>query len=239
MAPPVAIDTTSDFSAPASSNTRVTRTLLLSPPSLSAHPERLNDVVAAHDRNTTDIQMLDRLSLSLVTLPESTYDTILLLTDADNTRTESKRLLSQALLSEIVKSLKPGGRLRSQDGKFGVEGQTEKAEAILAGLIVDGTELTRPKYQATESVPLRLGKKKTEGGPAAVTNAVGTGAVSLNVNGKRANGPSEVKAPAGVGFVDFSDDLDTTDGNDSDDELIDEDTLLDESDLNRPVVQRE
>ena len=44
-------------------------------------------------------------------------------------------------------------------------------------------------------------------------------------------------APAGVGFVDFSDDLGQPEV-DSDDELIDEDTLLDEDDLKRHVKIR-
>ena len=43
--------------------------------------------------------------------------------------------------------------------------------------------------------------------------------------------------PAGVGYVDFSDDFGTPEVED-DDDLIDEDTLLDEEDLKRPVVQR-
>jgi hypothetical protein len=43
--------------------------------------------------------------------------------------------------------------------------------------------------------------------------------------------------PAGVGFVEFSDDFDDPmiTGEDDDDELIDEDTLLTDEDLNRPV----
>jgi hypothetical protein len=43
--------------------------------------------------------------------------------------------------------------------------------------------------------------------------------------------------PAGVGFVDFSDDFGDPmiTGEDEDDELIDEDTLLTEEDMKRPV----
>ena len=74
MAPAVLIDSTLDF-APAKikliGDSPPLRSLLLSPPSLSSHPEKLDNVVAAHDRNATDIQMLDRLSLSLVSLPEA------------------------------------------------------------------------------------------------------------------------------------------------------------------------
>jgi hypothetical protein len=241
MAPAVMLDNTTDF-APAPAKTIGTastpRTLLLSPPSLSSHPEKLDNVLAAHDRNATDIQMLDRLSLSLVSLPSTTYDLVLILTDADNTRAESKRLLSGDLLLQIVKSLKPGGSIQSQDGMFAVENVDERRDAILAGLIVEGKDVLKPDHEATQSVPLRLGKKKSEGGAAAVTSAVGTGAISLNLNGKRKNGPPDSIQPKGVGFVDFGDDFDEPAMDDEDDELIDEDTLLDEEDLKRPVIQR-
>ncbi|MCJ1255602.1 electron carrier [Lignoscripta atroalba] len=244
MSPSVTLDTTSDFNfaTTTSSKTAVTpRTLLLSPPSLSSHPEKLNSIIEAHDRNATDIQMLDRLSLSLVSLPESTYDVILILTDADNTRTESQRLIGRDILKEVVKALKPGGRLRSQDGAFASTESEERREAILAGLVVatdnkDG--VTKPNYDATQSVPLRFGKKKSEGSAAASTIPAGTGVVSLNLNGKRKNGPPGPTQPSGVGFVDFSDDFDAPiEEENSDDELIDEDTLLDDSDLARPIIQ--
>ena len=182
--------------------------------------------------------MLDRLSLSLVTLPPATYDLIMILMDDDDTRAESKKLLNVDLLSRIVKSLKPGGRIQSQDGKFGIADEEERREAVFAGLIFEGGDLVRPHQEATQSVPLRFGKKKDEGGAAAITSAAGTGAVSLNLNGKRKNGPPESTQPAGVGFVDFSDDFGAPEVDDDDDELIDEDTLLDEEDLKRPVVQR-
>ncbi|KAL8814864.1 MAG: hypothetical protein Q9191_008509, partial [Dirinaria sp. TL-2023a] len=240
MAPAVTVDTTaSDFMSPATKSAPTPRTLLLSPPSLSSHPERLEEVRAAHHRDTTDIQMLDRLSLNLVSLPEETYDIIMILIDADQTRTESKNLLSNQLLSTLVKSLKAGGRLQSQDGTFAsAQDSNEYREAIFAGLTDRDGVMTKPEYASSEAVPLRLGKRKTEGGASATTSAAGTGAVSLNISGKRKNGPAEATQPAGVGFVDFSDDFDApVVDDDGEDDLIDEDTLLSEDDLAKPIVQ--
>ncbi|KAL9131052.1 MAG: hypothetical protein Q9217_000938 [Psora testacea] len=239
MSPAITLDNASDFAPEPpkpSAPTSTLRTLLLSPPSLSSHPERLENVLAAHDRSATDIQMLDRLSLSLVSLPESTYDVVLVLTDADNSRHESKKLLSREVLAQIVHALKPGGKLQSQDGKFATDDEEERREAILAGLLVEGGDMMKPMLQDTQSVLLRFGTNK---GAKAATGATGTGAVTLNINGKRRNGPPDAIQPAGVGFVDFGDDFGSpeVDGNGSDDELIDEDTLLDEEDLKRPVVQ--
>lgn len=194
-------------------------------------------MLVAHDRSVTDIQMLDRLSLSLVSLPQSTYDIVIILLDADNTRNESQSLLTHDVLLRIVKALKPGGRLQSYDGKFAPQGSEERREAIFAGLIVDAKGLLKPNHDSTQSVPLRFGNKN-EGGAVAVTSAAGTGAVSLNLNGKRKNGPPDPALPAGVGFVDFSDDFDPVNESDDDDELIDENTLLDGEDLSRPVIQR-
>lgn len=182
--------------------------------------------------------MLDRLSLSLVSLPDSTYDTIIILSDVDATRSESQSLINRDVLAMIQKALKPGGRLRSQDGGFARTQGAERTEAILAGLMVEGSDgMIKPNYESTQSVPLRLGRKKGGGAATALTSAAGTGAVTLNVNGKRKNGPPVDTQPNGVGFVDFSDDFDAPIEED-DDELIDEDTLLDEDDLSRPIVQR-
>ena len=159
--------------------------------------------------------------------------------DEDNARAESKKLLNVDLLSRIVKSLKPGGRIQSQDGMFGIEDEEERRKAIFAGLMIEGNNLVKPAQEATQSVPLRFGKKKIEGGATVVNSAAGTGAIPLNLNGKRKIGPPDSTQPAGVGFVDLSDDFGTPEVDDDDDELIDEDTLLDEEDLKRPVVQRE
>ncbi|MCJ1243474.1 electron carrier [Trapelia coarctata] len=237
---------TSSAAFPTSKDATHPRTLLLSPPSLSSHPEKLNQVVEAHDRHATDIQMLDRLALSLVQLPPSTYSTIIILTDADNTRTESRNLLTREVTAYLVTSLKPGGVIRSQDGTFACETEkAERQEAILAGLIVSKDGVKKPDYDTTAAVPLRFGKSKaaekastpevssatSTNGIASTTSPAGTGVVTLNLNGKRANGP------AGVGFVDFSDDFDAPEEEYDDDELIDENTLLEESDFTRPIVQ--
>src|SRR5271168_4186167 len=160
MSPSVTIDTASDFALPAKSTPQPQRTLLLSPPSLSSHPEKFNNVIESHDRNATDMQMLDRLSLGLVSLPESTYDVILVLTDADGSRKESRNLLSRELFALLVKALKPSGWLRGQDGNLGSTAGQERNEAILAGLsYTDGQGFQKPNYGAQDSVPLRLGKK--------------------------------------------------------------------------------
>ncbi|KAL8673487.1 MAG: hypothetical protein Q9168_002093 [Polycauliona sp. 1 TL-2023] len=234
------MDNASDFqstAATAHSNGTPPRILLLSPPSLSSHPEKLDGIVAAHDRSATDIQMLDRLSLQLVHLPEATYDIVLILLDADHTRNESSRLLTASVLQLIVKSLKPGGTLTSQDGTLADTESPERSEAIFAGLVIENGNMVKPNYSAADSVPLRFGKQKVDGGAMATTSPAGTGAVSLNLTGKRKNGPVEENtAPAGVGFVLPGDDLDGNE-DDDDDELIDEDDLLSDEDMKATVIQ--
>lgn len=242
MSPSFTIDESSDFdfSAPAKVAAKAgARTLLLAPPSVSAHPEALNRVVEAHDRSHTDIQMLDRLALGLVSLPAATYDIILLLTDADGTRTQSQSLVDRNIMTKLYEALKVGGRLRSQDGKLGsVDGQ-EKTEAILAGLIIDSDGLKKPDSGGSQIVQLRFGKKKpSPNGGAPVNN---DGSVPLNFKRKSNtfdSAPTETAKPSGVGFVDFSDDLDAIITGE-DDDLIDEDDLLTEEDLARPIIQRE
>jgi anamorsin len=241
MAPALAIDNTSDFQSPRNKTQQtMQRTLLLAPPSLSSHEEKLNNVLEAHDRSATDIQMLDRLSLGLVSLPEATYDVILLLTDADGSRRQSQSLLNRDILGLLVKALKAAGRLRSQDGQFGAANGQERTEAILAGLKYEADEgFVKPDYEAQASVPLKLGKKKGVAQAAGGVKGNSSGSMSLPLmNGKRKNQDMNGSTPAGVGFVDFSDDLGQPELDNSEDELIDEDTLLDEEDLKRPVKIR-
>ena len=250
MAPTFTIDDTNDFdftpkktaTVPAPANGvgngggGVTgRTLLLAPPSIAAHPEALNRVVEAHDRSQTDIQMLDRLALGLVSLPPATYDVILLLTDADGSRTESLKLVDRGIMGALFEALKAGGVLKSQDGKMGLVEGAEKTEGILAGLIIGDEGFKKPDGSGGGSVSLNFRRKK-----ATVVNE--DGSVPINLGGKRKSvemmeKPQPVQ-PAGVGFVDFSDDLDELVTGD-DDDLIDEDELLTADDLANPIIQRE
>ncbi|PVH98523.1 hypothetical protein DM02DRAFT_615745 [Periconia macrospinosa] len=213
------------------------RTLLLAPPSISAHPEVLDKVYEIHDRSSADLQMLDRLAAGLVQLPASTYDVVLLLTDAHGTTRESHKLLGRDVMSKIAAALKPGGYLRSQDGVFGAAGGAEKTEAILAGLVEGSDGMTKSEDTGSVSIPLKL-RKKANGVANGTTNGTANGndAVPLNLNGKRKE-PEPVK-PVGVGFVDFSDDLDDPIITGEDDDLIDEDDLITEEDMARPVIQR-
>ncbi|KAL8937511.1 MAG: hypothetical protein Q9216_004391 [Gyalolechia sp. 2 TL-2023] len=235
MAPSVVLDDSSDFKPTSVTKGPAPRTLLLSPPSLSSHPEKLKNVVAAHDRDAIDIQMLDRLVLSLANLPSQTYDIVLILLDADGTRKESQQLLTASVLPTIVKSLKPGGELASQDGEFALTNPGEQRDAIFAGLVVNEKGAFKPSYDATHSVPLHLGRKKEEVTAASMSNA-GTGVVLPTSTGKRKSGSAEDSTPAGIGFVLQGDDLDGA-GNEEDDDLIDEDDLLSDEDMKSTVVQ--
>lgn len=210
------------------------RTLLLCPPSLSSHPEALNKIYEIHDRSTADLQMLDRIAAGLVQLPAATYDVVLLLTDADGTTRESHRLLARDVANKVASSLKVGGILRGQDG---ILDGAAKTEAILAGLSESPNGMVKTEHVESVSIPLKFGKKKTHGANGTNGTVNADGSVPLNLNGKR-NQPEPVK-PAGVGFVDFSDDLDDPIITGEDDDLIDEDDLITEEDMARPVIQRE
>lgn len=228
MAPP-SIDFGDDIDIPAATNKNMPqtqRTLLLAPPSIASHPSALTAISEAYDRSSTDIQMLDRLALGLVSLPSSTYDLVLLLTDADGSRTESQRTFSREVVAKVLQALKPRGKLRSQDGSYPVNG-SEKTEAILAGLVsaagADGVE--KPADTGSQSVPLRFGKK---------SDSNNAGREAINGKRKSIDQPASA-APAGVGFIDDLDDLE----DDDDEELIDENDILTEEDKQRPVMPRE
>lgn len=223
----------------------MTRTLLLAPPSISAHPEVLDKIYATHERTSTDLQMLDRIAAGLVQLPVSTYDVVLLLTDADGTTRESHKLLDRDVMAKVVGSLRSGGTLRSQDGVFGAEESQEKTEAILAGLIAGIEGMMKPEETESVSIPLKLGRKKkdTANGANGVIGAATTNGTTrslssseINENGKRKS-PEPAK-PFGVGFVDFSDDLDNPIITGEDDDLIDEDDLITEEDRLGAIIQR-
>ncbi|KAM0483859.1 hypothetical protein ACHAPX_002360 [Trichoderma viride] len=226
MAPSVVmIDTSDDFSfaAPVAATEKKKqqqRTLLLAPPSLASHPTALTNVLSQHDRSTTDLQMIDRLSAGLVNLPSATYDLVLVLADASSSLNEVLPLLTRSILGPIAESLKAKGRLQSQNGAELGQHVALAKEAVLAGLVASNGGFDKPDYGDNEGVvSLKLGSKKKKLAVAAPPAPVQT---------------LEVKpvVPAGVGFVDFSDDLDA---DYDDDDLIDEDTLMTEDDLKRPI----
>ena len=237
MPPSVIMQNVNDIAMPittASSLISKQRTLLLSPPSLSSHEEKLTAILEMHDRSATDLQMLDRLSLGLVSLPETTYDVIIVLTDADGTRNESQRLLGREVFNLLVRSLRPGGKLRSQDGRLGGSDGQEKTEAILAGLSCTAGGFVKPDHSPQDSVPIRLGKKNGASKAAGGLSQTNGDSISFRANGKRKSEDMNTETTiAGIGFDNGTDAKD--DVVDSDDELIDEDTLLSEEDLNRPV----
>lgn len=220
------------------------RTLIIAPPSVAAHPEKLNSIYEIHDRASSDLQMLDRIAAGLANLPSATYDVVLLLTDAAGTSRESHALLVRDVMHKIVAALKVGGVFKSQDGAL--QG-SEKTEAILAGLVEGAEGMTKPAQEEPVSIPLKFGRKKAANGTTNTNGAVqevnADGSVPLNLNRINLNGkrpsPEPVPAkPSGVGFVDFSDDLDDPIITGEDDYLIDEDDLITEADMARPVIQR-
>lgn len=265
MAPAVVIDNTPDFSMddfnppPAkNASTSTPRTLLLAPPSVASHPESLSKVAEAYDRNATDIQMLDRLALGLVSLPEATYDVVLVLSDvSQGQQTPERTALKRDVMERIAQSLKPGGRLKSQSGE-GLEA-AEQTEAILAGLVQGGEDegMVKPAAAASQTVKLSFGRKKKTADAAAVPanniEAANTAkrksadiSTSLNGNGA-APAPAVKTTPIGVGFIENTDDLDLeeddfdfpTDEQLQNAERIDPDTLLTEEDRLKPLNIRE
>lgn len=196
-------------------------------------------VLEMHDRSATDMQMLDRLSMGFVSLPEATYDVIVILCDANGSRRESQSLVNRNLLELLVRTMKAGAVLKSQDGKYGTIDASEKNETILAGLSFEaGRGFIKPESAAQESVALRFGRKKDAAKAAGGmngSNGMTDGSVSLPLNGRRKRQEVSNGVPQGVGFDDG-----TSHGiaEDSDDELIDEDALLDDEDLKRPVKIR-
>lgn len=231
--PPPSVDTSADFHpfATTAAPAKTSSTLILCPPSVSSHPTVLESALATvADRGSVDVQMLDRLAMNLVTLPEGIYTTVLLLSDP----VAPQERLEKPLLEKVLKAMAPGGRWKSLGRSNGGSNETWVAAAdriafLTAGFVLEdeneGVVAVKPDFGGMKSVALNLNLRKRATGAAAVVQ-VAKPVMQVPV-------PVQVEVKSnGVGFVDFSDDLD-------DDELIDEDELMADEDLATPVQIRE
>jgi len=223
MTPPPSVDTSISPTSATAPPAKADSTLILCPPSVSSHPAVLENALATvADGTTVDVQMLDRLALNLVTLPEGIYSTVLLLSDP----VAAQERLDRLLLEKVLKAMAPGARWKSHGGNK-EDWAKETIAFLTAGFLVEdsleGVVAVKPDFGGQKSVSLNL-KKRTAG--AAVTIAKPVVAVAKPVVATAVPAPSN-----GVGFVDFSDDLD-------DDDLIDEDELMADEDLATPVQMR-
>jgi hypothetical protein len=226
MVPPPPVDTSiSNFNATAATPppAKANSTLILCPPSVSSRPAVLENALATvADRAAVDVQMLDRLAMGLVTLPEGIYSTVLLLSDP----AAGQGKLDRPLLEMVLKAMAPGARWKSH-GANKENWAKETITFLAAGFLVEdspeGVVAVKPDFGGQKSVSLNL-RKRMAG--AAVTATKPVVAVVKPVVAAVVPVPSN-----GVGFVDFSDALD-------DDDLIDEDELMADEDLATPVQIR-
>ncbi|KAJ5167222.1 Fe-S cluster assembly protein dre2 [Penicillium canariense] len=190
MAPSfVSIDTSDDFN--------------MAPPS---GPETLHALFTTFDRQTTDLQMLDRLSTGAVTLSPNTYSLVLILTETDGSRrAEALQLLTRNVYTALVPAMKPGAKLQTQDKALTA---AEAMEAIMAGLAQNEAGFEKPNFEQASAVPLKLGgRKKKTAAPAGIMMGFTTNSTPGNNHDR-----------------------------DDDEELINEDSLLDEEDFTRPIM---
>ncbi|EFQ98943.1 DUF689 domain-containing protein [Nannizzia gypsea CBS 118893] len=200
----------------------LSRVLLLSPPSLSSNPDKLAELINQYDKNARDLQMIDRLAAGLVSLPESAYSLVLLLTGIDGTNAESERLVGRDALQRITRTLQPGGVMKYQDESSTSIKEPLRTEAILCGLMInDKGELIKPAFEEQSiSLPFSLKSRKPK---------------------KDANTNKNEQQPAvlqnNIVTLDNTNDAFNTPDGDDDEELIDEDELIDADELERPIIQ--
>ncbi|KAJ5488169.1 Cytokine-induced anti-apoptosis inhibitor 1 [Penicillium expansum] len=198
-----------DFSTP--KPVQAKRTLLLAPPSIATHEDKLRGLFSTFDRSTTDLQMLDRLSAGLVSLPATTYDLVLILTDADGTRrSEALKLLTRDVYATLVPAMKAGANCKPKTQHSMPQTQWKPSWPSDNGF-------EKPNFDPSAAVPLKFGlKKKNKPTPPTAVPII-------------PSFPTGFAAPMGI-------DSPTNHDRDDDDELINEDTLLSEEDLTRPIM---
>lgn len=211
--------------SPAAVMSGLPRVLLLSPPSLSSNPDKLAELINQYDKNARDLQMLDRLAAGLVSLPESTYSLVLLLTGIDGTNVEGERLVGRDTLQQISRALQSGGVMKYQDGSPTAINESTRTEAILCGLTVnDKGELLKPAFEEQSvSLPFSFNKSRK---PKKDANS--------NKNGQQ---PAVLQNNIVI-LDNNTNDVFNTPYGDDDEELIDEDELIDADELERPIIQR-
>ncbi|KAF7174437.1 hypothetical protein CNMCM6106_008741 [Aspergillus hiratsukae] len=216
------------------------RTLLLSPPSLSSQPGKLNEAILSYNRNATDLQMLDRLALGLASLPDSMYSNIVILAGGDESFSESLKLINRQTFTQIIKSLRRGGYIYSQDAGL-AGGAFDHNEAILAGLIhVDNGKYMKPDTEVMQAVPLRVGRKHNHlaGASSLEESAAGHQFPPRVFEDRSLGGDDTVSVVGSQKFQGNIVSAAAMDDNEvSDDELINEDNLLDDSELSAPIIQ--
>lgn len=156
---PLNIDMSDDFGpSPLPESTQKTEAtsqftnLLISPASLASDEAQLTSILSSFPTRP-DLQMLDRLSMNIVQLPQNHYDNIILAASDEATLATLGQILPR-----LITSLKPGRSIHIPAGPQG----NLKSDAIIAGFAVnageDGMILTRPEQTQT-SMPLRLKRK--------------------------------------------------------------------------------
>jgi hypothetical protein len=203
----------------------------------------LNEAILSYNRNATDLQMLDRLALGLASLPDSTYSNIIILAGGDESFSESLKLINRETFTQIIKSLRRGGYIYSQDADRALAaGAFDHNEAILAGLIqVDNGKYMKPDTEVMQAVPLRIGRKHNllAGASRLEKSAAGHQFPPRVFEDRSLSGDDTVSA---VGSQNLQGNIVSAaamdNDEDSDDELINEDNLLDDSELSAPIIQR-
>ena len=209
------------------STSSINRTLLLVDPALSSHPEVLDKICAPYDRNVTDIQMMDRVATGAALLSKSLYQNVVILRHDHIHAVDDSFELGNNVLDRVVASMKPQASLISLNKVYGsAESGADRREAVLAGLIyTPGVGFVKPSTEEVQAVPLNFRRKKATL-PADAASKVTTPPSP----GLKRKSESIPHLPAGVGLV--------SGDQDSDEELIDEDDLLDEEEKAAGVVQR-
>ena len=185
--------------------------LVLSPSSLSHRPQVLESLLSTiPSTQPHDLQMLDRIALNFVQLPQSHYtEAILALPNTEETSGQVDKDYAElkAVFSKILDSMQPGGRVL-----IGRANEQVTKEAILSGFLVENENQQVPLYSVVLYVNVQT----------VLVKPASTAAVPLNL--KRSRPSSKPKKKLDFLSLDSSD-------------TIDESTLLHPQDFTKPIIQ--